>query len=206
MAESELLSQPSLMAQASPQYSADGRWYWDGAKWLPATTAPTAASRAIPPRHRRILVIVGIAVAVLGGLWFGWNVYMGFTHTFQIDTTLAATNHAVVGGPSSFTVTVTNTSGSDINNFVIFVHPEGGDDWFKHHVVTSSGTCVADRSQGLFKCGPIAKGSKATFTIQGTPTDPGTFNYVLNYGDDRGGGDISWAQGKSPGWTETVSR
>lgn len=192
------------MAQASPQYSADGRWWWDGARWLPAAAAPRPAPRTTSPRNRRAWVAVGIIIAVIAGLWAAWTAYMGFTQTTDVNTTLAATNHSVVGGNSSFTVTVTNTSGSDIKNFVIYVHPEGGDDWFRHHTVTSSGSCVADRSHGLFKCGPIAKGSTATFTIQGTAVDAGTFNYILNYADDRGGGDIAWVPGRSPGWTETV--
>ena len=147
-----------------------------------------------------------IAIAVLAGLWVAWTFYMGLTHTFSVDTTFAATNHSVVGGTSSFTVGVTNSSGSDIKDFVIYVRVEGGDDWFEHHAVTSSGRCSADQSRGLFRCGPIAKGSSASFTIEGTSIDAGTFHYVFNYADDRGGGDMSTVQGSSQQWTETVSR
>ena len=147
-----------------------------------------------------------IAIAVLAGLWVVWTFYMGLTHTFSVDTTFTATNHSVVGGTSSFTVGVTNSSGSDIKNFVIYVRVEGGDDWFEHHAVTSSGPCSADQSRGLFRCGPIAKGSSASFTIEATSTDAGTFHYVFNYADDRGGGDMSTVQGSSQQWTEEVSR
>ena len=147
-----------------------------------------------------------MGIVFVAGSWAAWTAYMGLTHTFSVKTTLAATTQSVVGSTSSFTVTVTNTSGTDVKNFVIYVHPEGRDDWFKHHAVADSGVCVADPARGRFECGPIANGSTMTFTIQGTPTDAGTFYYALNYGDDRGGGDIASARGMWQEWTETISR
>ena len=80
------------------------------------------------PRKRRICALTAAIVVVVfvAGSWAAWTVYMALTHTFSIHTTLAATRQSVVGSASSFTVTVTNTSGSDIRNFVIYVTRKAG--------------------------------------------------------------------------------
>ena len=51
--------------EAPPQYSPDGRWWWDGATWEPVAQAPSPA----PPRRRgRLLLGLGIVAATLVGL------------------------------------------------------------------------------------------------------------------------------------------
>lgn len=51
--------------EAPPQYSPDGRWWWDGATWVPVAPAP-----APPPTQRRgrLLLGLGIVAAALVGL------------------------------------------------------------------------------------------------------------------------------------------
>src|SRR5437879_342035 len=48
---------------ATPQYSPDGRWWWDGQEWWPASSG--RASRAIRPRRRLYLVALLAAVAAV---------------------------------------------------------------------------------------------------------------------------------------------
>lgn len=182
--------------QASPRYSTAGN--------LPRTARTRGRKAAI--------VAIVVVVGLLAGLFviravFGF-IGTAYMQSANIDAT--ATKQSAVGGTSSFSVTVTN-KGGDITNFVIYANVEGRDNWFKHHSLTDSGSCSVDRSHDRFVCGPVAKGSTKTFTIQGTSIDAGHFTYRLTYADDRGGGwmaaaagiDIAWSSRQNE-WSEAV--
>lgn len=53
-----------------PQYSPDGRWWWTGTEWVPATTPGPVAGFGGPP-PRRSTNGLAIASLVLGILWLG---------------------------------------------------------------------------------------------------------------------------------------
>ncbi len=198
-----------------PQWSGDRRWWWDGTKWIPAAEAsgppPPSASGQLSTRTpqrrgaRRIWIALA-AVAALAVLGFGGLQVWGATHMINIDTSVQATNHTVVGGASDLTVTVTNT-GSDIKDFVMYARVEGADDWFKHHAVTDNGACSVNGSAGRFECGPIARGSTQVFTIHGRAIDAGAFHYVLTYADHRSDLPLSLGTGwatRQNDWNEEV--
>jgi hypothetical protein len=52
-----------------PQYSPDGKWWWTGTEWVPASTPSPAAGFGTPPR--RVTNGFAIAALVLGILWLG---------------------------------------------------------------------------------------------------------------------------------------
>jgi hypothetical protein len=52
-----------------PQYSPDGKWWWTGAEWIPASSPAPAAGFGAPPR--RVTNGFAIAALVLGILWLG---------------------------------------------------------------------------------------------------------------------------------------
>jgi hypothetical protein len=65
---------------ATPQYSPDGRWWWDGQEWWPASApgSPRASpSQAIRPRRRLYLVALLAAVAAVV-LLVAASVFSGF--------------------------------------------------------------------------------------------------------------------------------
>lgn len=54
---------------APPQYSPDGRWWWTGTEWVPASAATPAHGFGTAPR--RTTNGFAIAALVLGVLWLG---------------------------------------------------------------------------------------------------------------------------------------
>lgn len=49
---------------APPQWSPDGMWWWDGARWIPRAQ-PAGKDRYAPTPTARVVVIVALAVAVV---------------------------------------------------------------------------------------------------------------------------------------------
>src|SRR5258708_28916314 len=60
--------------QAQPQYSPDGKWWWDGTKWVPVEQGRQPAVSPGPPRRRVsagrkvLLAVVGGSVLLLMGI------------------------------------------------------------------------------------------------------------------------------------------
>ena len=53
--------------RAAPQYSADGRWYWDGQQWRPvAAPGPMWARPYGPPESRAAAAVALVALAIAG--------------------------------------------------------------------------------------------------------------------------------------------
>jgi hypothetical protein len=61
------VGQGSAGSTAPPQYSPDGRWWWTGTEWVPASTGPPVAGFGGP--LRRSTNGLAIASLVLGILW-----------------------------------------------------------------------------------------------------------------------------------------
>ena len=59
------------MSQAAPpQYSADGRWYWDGERWIPVAAparrrSPAATAAIVIASFVAILFLTSIVVIVI---------------------------------------------------------------------------------------------------------------------------------------------
>jgi hypothetical protein len=52
---------------ASPQYSPDGRWYWDGQRWQPVVAPGPAWSRPYAPVQDRAAAVIALVIAALAG-------------------------------------------------------------------------------------------------------------------------------------------
>jgi len=52
---------------ASPQYSPDGRWYWDGQRWQPVVAPGPAWSRPYGPPQDRAAAVIALVIAALAG-------------------------------------------------------------------------------------------------------------------------------------------
>jgi hypothetical protein len=52
---------------ASPQYSPDGRWYWDGQRWQPVVAPGPLWSRPYAPPESRASAAIGLVVAAMAG-------------------------------------------------------------------------------------------------------------------------------------------
>jgi Domain of unknown function (DUF4328) len=58
-------------ARAAPQYSPDGRWYWDGQQWRPvAAPGPLWARPYGPPESRAAAAVALVALAIAGAALF----------------------------------------------------------------------------------------------------------------------------------------
>ncbi|MEV7428322.1 hypothetical protein AB0N29_01775 [Nocardioides sp. NPDC092400] len=54
-----------------PQYSPDGRWWWNGSHWVPAppSTPPTTSPGKQPLTAKQLVgIIIGVAVVVFAGV------------------------------------------------------------------------------------------------------------------------------------------
>jgi hypothetical protein len=74
-------------SRSEPRFSEDRHWWWDGARWVPASQAPVQTSRSVYPRLARhldvsnragwrwiTLATLGVALAVAGyDLVTGWE-------------------------------------------------------------------------------------------------------------------------------------
>jgi uncharacterized protein DUF4190 len=65
----EMGSGPAGTTPPPPQYSPDGKWWWTGTEWVPASAPMPAAGFGTPPR--RTTNGFAIAALVLGILWLG---------------------------------------------------------------------------------------------------------------------------------------
>lgn len=52
---------------ASPQYSPDGRWYWDGQRWQAVVAPGPSWSRPYAPPQDRAAAVIALVIAALAG-------------------------------------------------------------------------------------------------------------------------------------------
>lgn len=189
-----------------PQVSPDGKFYWDGQRWVPmqqqAAAQPVAAARAPSHRSRNlgigcgVIIVAVVLIAVLGGgrsnkNSLNWDVSGRAIHTSQ------------VGGSDAVQLTVKN-NGPTASNFIIYLN--SGDDWFKHHVITGNdGGCTINKNLERLECGPLASGATKTVNIDGSPKDAGNFDFEAAAADQEGTDLFYPEQDGVLTWSETVT-
>lgn len=201
-----------------PQVSPDGRFYWDGSKWvpLPAAVAPAQPPAAPPPasnvsyqpvpaapRQRSARwAVIAVAVVIIGGCAtltaIGRN-----NGSRQLNLAVDARGfHPLrVGDEATETLSITNND-TGIQDLVVF-YADGSDNWADHHVVTE-GFCRLDKSLKAFHCGALKSGQSVTIVIAATARDSGNFSYGWGLGDDRSNDGLrQW--GQTVTWSEAVS-
>ncbi len=201
--------------QAPPQVSPDGRFYWDGQRWVPfqqaapaAQTAPAPMGQfqASPPKQshtgRNLAVgCLGI-VALLVTIGIVSSGSHGSSETLNWSVDGRQTTEAVVGGSDAFQVTVTN-NGSDASNLILYLNSK--DDWLKHHVVTDPDSCTLNSSLERLECGPIKDGETRVINVTGSPKDAGNFTFAVDVADEEGStllypnlGELYWSEAVTP--------
>jgi len=184
-----------------PQVSPDGKFYWDGQRWLPVQQAALPQQMAQPQKQSHTgrnlaLGCLGIlAVLITIGVLLGGH---GSTQTLNWTVDGRHTGQSVVGGSDAFQVTVTN-NGSEASNLILYVNAK--DDWLKHHVVTDPGGCTLNTNLERLECGPIKAGETRTINITGSPKDAGNFNFAVDVADEEGSdllypnlGELTWSE------------
>jgi hypothetical protein len=144
--------------QAQPQYSPDGKWWWDGAKWVAAQQAAPAPGGPIgPPRRRRrwpwvvgglaVLALIGIIAAAANG---GGGSPKAATSPTTAPTHAAAAQAAVTPKPTATPAApaapkvLLDLTGSGIKNSAEFSAPSH---WRIHYTYD----CTAFGQQGNFQ-------------------------------------------------------
>ena len=189
----------SGQAPSQPQISADGKFYWDGQRWVPMQqAAPMQQLPRTSHRGRNFaigclgLVALVVIIAVIG------NSSSKNQPTLKWTVDGRATTSSRVGGTDAVQVTVTN-NGSAASNFIIYLNAK--DDWFKHHVITDPGGCTINKNLERLECGPLAAGETKTVNIAGSPKDAGNFDFASDAADQEGStllypnlGEITWSE------------
>jgi len=201
-----------------PQVSPDGKFYWDGQRWVPMqlpTRPPisphsaqvqafpqSAPTSHAPPRKGHALrnvslgclglIAVVIALGVIGS--------QGSKNQPALKWTVdgRAIRASQVGGSDAVQMTVTN-NGPDAAHFIIYLNAK--DDWFKHHVITDPDGCTIINSLERLDCGPLDAGETKTINIGGSPKDAGNFDFEADAAAEEGGallypdlGAITWSE------------
>src|SRR6266850_6772946 len=148
-----------------PQVSADGKFYWDGTRWLPMTQAvapapQTVIAAQVPTKgHALRNVSIGclgpIALLIIIGV-----IANGSNGTKrpvpQIDLSGRMSHQARVGGEDAISLTVTNKGPGDFETLVIYLN--SSDNWWKNHVITDPSGCTIHASLERLDCGPFKLG------------------------------------------------
>ena len=119
-----------------------------------------------------------------------------------IDLNGQMSHAAVVGGQDEIDITVTDTGSIAFSHLVVYLDDK--DDWFKHHVITSSSGCTINKPLERLDCGPLAAGESATLTITGSPLDAGNFNFAVSV-DDEVNGHLVFPDKDELVWPETIT-
>ena len=75
-----------LAQMITPQYSPDGRWYWDGERWLPVGPSPAVTPYRSPRTRSRWAVAMLAVMAAVGALWlfaFGAEALLATDHQYS---------------------------------------------------------------------------------------------------------------------------
>src|SRR5215472_7682136 len=75
-----------LAQMITPQYSLDGRWYWDGERWLPVGPSPAVTPYRSPRTRSRWAVAMLAVMAAVGALWlfaFGAEALLATDHQYS---------------------------------------------------------------------------------------------------------------------------
>ncbi|HEX9562136.1 MAG TPA: hypothetical protein VGA76_12985 [Candidatus Dormibacteraeota bacterium] len=192
-----------------PQVSADGKFYWDGHRWVPmqqqVAAQPAVAQRPVPSSHRGRNI--GCAAVIVGIVGIFIIASVGGRHsnnsTLKWDVSGRAIRTSHVGGSDSVQITVKN-NGPKASNFIIYLN--SGDDWFKHHVITGNdGGCSINKDLERLECGPLESGATKTVNIDGSPKDPGNFNFEAAAADQEGSDLLYPQQDGVLTWSEAVT-
>jgi hypothetical protein len=186
---------------AQPQISADGKFYWDGQRWVPIQESAPVQGQAQSHRVRNlgigcaVLIALVVLIAVIGS-----NSSKN-QPALKWDVSGRSLTSARVGGTDATQVTVTN-NGANASNLILYLNAK--DNWFKHHVITDPGGCTINKNLERLDCGPFAAGATKTINIEGSPKDAGNFDFELDVADDEGSQLIYPDQGALT-WSETVT-
>jgi hypothetical protein len=187
---------------AQPQISADGKFYWDGQRWVPMQQAAPVPAQATSHRGRNLgLGCVGLIVLVIAIGVIGSNSSKN-QPALKWDVSGRHTSTSTVGGTDALQVTVTN-NGSAASNLILYLNAH--DDWFKHHVITDPGGCSINKNLERLDCGPLAAGETKTINVEGSPKDAGNFDFELDVADEEGS-QLLYPDKGALTWSETVTQ
>jgi hypothetical protein len=187
----------STQPPAQPQISADGKFYWDGQRWVPMQQAAPMQSRPTSHRGRNLglgcvgLIVLVIVIAVIGS-----------NSSKQPALKWDVSGRHTVGGTDATQVTVTN-NGSNASQLILYLNAK--DDWFKHHVITNPGGCTINKNLERLHCGPLAVGETKTINVEGSPKDAGNFDFELDVADEEGS-QLLYPDKGALTWSETVTQ
>lgn len=191
----------SAQPPGQPQISADGKFYWDGQRWVPMQQAAPAPPQATSHRGRNLglgcvgLIVLVIVIAVIGS-------YSSKNQpALKWDVSGRSITSSAVGGTDATQVTVTN-KGSNASQLILYLNAK--DDWFKHHVITNPGGCTINKNLERLDCGPLAAGETKTINVEGSPKDAGNFDFELDVADEEGS-QLLYPDKGALTWSETVT-
>jgi hypothetical protein len=181
-----------------PQVSADGKFYWDGQRWVPMQQTMPVPPQASSHRGRNLgLGCVGLIVLVIVIAVIGSNSSKN-QPALKWDVSGRSITSSTVGGTDATQVTVTN-NGSNASQLILYLNAK--DDWFKHHVITNPGGCTINKNLERLDCGPLAAGETKTINVEGSPKDAGNFDFELDVADEEGSqllypdkGALTWSE------------
>jgi hypothetical protein len=185
---------------SQPQISADGKFYWDGQRWVPMQEKPPPQVRAPSHRGRNLglgcvgLIVIVIVIAVIGS-------NSSKQPALKWDVSGRHTSTSTVGGSDAVQVTVTN-NGSNGSDLILYLNAK--DDWFKHHVITNPGGCTINKNLERLECGAFAAGETKTINVEGSPKDAGNFDFELDVADEEGS-QLLYPDEGALTWSETVT-
>jgi len=195
----------SSQPPSQPQISADGKFYWDGQRWVPMQqTVPPATATKPSHRGRNLglgcvgLIVVVVIIAVIGSAGSGGGSKSQSLH-WSVDG--RSTGASTVGGTDAVQVTVTN-NGSNASDLILYLN--ASDDWFKHHVITDPDGCTINKDLERLECGPLSGGATRTINVAGSPKDAGNFNFELDVADEEGS-QLSYPDKGALTWSEAVT-
>jgi len=165
------------MAQSPPQYSADGKFYWDGTRWVPVT-APSAPPSAPPGPPGGggwgRTVAVGIVCLIVGGVCGGLIASSGKSSENQASTSNALTQPSPVASPSPSPRQPVSLSGRGSKvitplhlgegNYKVSWSAQGHDNFIVHIV-------LGDQQQGLVNEIPPSPSSGETLFMSPQEAD-----------------------------------